>query len=400
VGKSTKSKYDPQFVAAQQRANAIAERTQAWTESFFDRWIAPLLSVQADQVGATTRRLDTMFEKNLELMQRQLELYEKYGVPSEQRYYSMFSGAIDDAQSFYQRVTRPAAETYADTLRTVSEQAMSLLTQGAIPAAQQLYRMAEDVARSDRALYETYGRPAMESFYRMAAEYSSPAEEERQAALAMGDVTQAAEVQRSAMQRRLAAAGVSPNSPQALSIAGRMSVEEAGMRAAAAEKARMAAKALGIQLKGAAAEFGRNARTGLEASGLAAEFGRGETLGLSTSAARATMAPPVNSTGLALGADLASFGRGYLSSADAFGSRASVNAAGGLGVTQSAIGSITTGAQVPLTGLGTALSGFQNNANTWLGRVKADLDMRAANARGLGEAFGGVLGLAAGRFKK
>lgn len=395
MGKSTKSKYDKQFIDAQNRATAAAEKSQAWTEDFYDTWVAPLLKMQTDQLGVTTERLDEMFEQNLNIMQQQKELYDKYGVPAEQRYYSMFAAAADDSQAFFEKFTKPAAETYAETLASVSEQATKLLREGALPAAQAFYKMAEEQANSDAQLYGDYAKPAMESFYKMVNEFSAPAYEERQAALAMGDVEQAAGAQRGQLDRQLAAAGVSPNSPQAQALSQRLAVDNAALRASAAEKARTAAQALGIQLRGSAADFARGQRTGLEARGAAAEFGRGETLGLTAGGAAASMGAPINSSGLGLTADLAGFGRGYLGGTQQFSQMATGTATGGLGATQSAVSTANAGASVPTTGLNLAMTGFQNNANAWMSRVKADLDLRAANAKGLGEAIGGIAGAAA-----
>ncbi|MBX6743580.1 MAG: hypothetical protein IRY87_16215 [Acetobacteraceae bacterium] len=105
--------------------------------------------------------------------------------------------------------------------------------------------------------YRQYGIPAEDRYYQMVNDFSSEAEQERQANLAQADVVNAAQVQQQNLQRQFAAAGIDPTSPAAISAATDASVMNAATQAAAVNQARDAARKLGMALTGDAANFGR-----------------------------------------------------------------------------------------------------------------------------------------------
>lgn len=105
--------------------------------------------------------------------------------------------------------------------------------------------------------YRQYGIPAEDRYYKMVDDYSSEAEQERQANLAQADVVNAAQVQQQNLQRQLAAAGIDPTSPAAIAAATDASVMNAATQASAANQARDAARKLGMALTADAANFGR-----------------------------------------------------------------------------------------------------------------------------------------------
>jgi hypothetical protein len=128
--------------------------------------------------------------------------------------------------------------------------------------------MAQAKQAADR--YNTLGIPAEDAYYKMVKDYSAPDEQERQARAALGDVRTAAASQQQQMQRRFSGLGIDPTSPAALSAQSDIAVQQAATEAGAATRAREAAKTLGMQLTGDAANFGRGGQSGILGFGNAA----------------------------------------------------------------------------------------------------------------------------------
>lgn len=195
--------------------------------------------------------------------------------------------------------------------------------------------------------YRALGIPAEDRYFQMVADYSAPEEEERQARLAIGDVINAAQVQQQGLRRQFAAMGIDPTSPAAISAATDASVLNAASAAAAANRARDAARQLGMALTSDAANFGR---------GLPANI-----------AAFSQLASGNNAQGFA------------------FGQQPFQNA-------MSAGGFVQSGYGMANQAFGQNLNAAVSDSNTRLG-IGAQLS--AANSQGLGSAIGAGVGLAA-----
>lgn len=210
-----------------------------------------------------------------------------------------------------------------------------------------LYDMNYTNAQEANDRYKQFGIPAEQKYYDMVARFSEPDEQNRQAGLALGDVRTAAAGQRATMMRQLGARGINPTSPAAISTMGDMGVQNTAIEAGAMNRARLAAKTLGMQLT----------------------------------------------------SDAANFGRGGASSTLAFGQAAGGNAAGSFGVAQGALGGASGAAAVPMQGYGLAMQGYSQNLNAYTQLGVEDMRQQSAADQGLGNFLGTALGVGASMFK-
>lgn len=102
-------------------------------------------------------------------------------------------------------------------------------------------------ADEDRARYEAGAIPAMEKLKSDADLYNTPAEQERLAGLAMGDIKTSADAARQQTEMRQRSYGIDPTSGVAAGNANSNQIMLAGAQAAAANQTRQAAKDLGLQ---------------------------------------------------------------------------------------------------------------------------------------------------------
>lgn len=107
--------------------------------------------------------------------------------------------------------------------------------------------------------YQEKYMPVEDALIKEADEYSTPAEAERQAGLAIADTQNAYAAQRKALQQNMAQYGISPTSGQYLAQQNALNVNQAAARAAAANQARNAAQELGWTKKYQVAALGQNA---------------------------------------------------------------------------------------------------------------------------------------------
>jgi hypothetical protein len=80
--------YDPQVGAAAAANTALAERSQQWTEDFYDKYIAPLMDGELKATEANTRQQGELFEENISQMRTASERYKTLGIPAEEKYYA------------------------------------------------------------------------------------------------------------------------------------------------------------------------------------------------------------------------------------------------------------------------------------------------------------------------
>lgn len=192
LGKKKKAKTDPRVAAAAEAQVALQQREMDWTESYYEKYITPMLEQQmklADQAAAQNSELFAINKDNMTLAN---ERYKKYGIPAEDRYYDMV------------------------------------------------------------------------------AKYSAPEEEEAQAAAALGDMRVAENVNNENLKRRLAGLGIDPTSGAAVAAMSDAAVMNAANEASAQNRARQAAKTLGMSLTADAANFGRGGASGIIQFGSAA----------------------------------------------------------------------------------------------------------------------------------
>lgn len=202
-------------------------------------------------------------------------------------------------------------------------------------------------SREDRDRYENTFRPIEDKYIEEATNYASPERQAQAAAEARSDVQAAAAGARAATERNNAAIGIDPRSGRAGGISAQTD--------------------MGITLAEAGAA--NNARTA------------------------------VRDKGLALTADVANMGRGA-SSAAAAGAAGSVGASGtALAGNQASNAQALAAPQVMAQGFSGAMQGYAgmgSTLNTQYGLLldawKAEQELRAKNAAGIGQAFGAVLG--------
>lgn len=138
--------------------------------------------------------------------------------------------------------------------------------------------------------YTDYGIPAEDAYYKMADQYSQPEEEERQARGAIADVTNADQVQSESLRRQLAASGIDPTSPAAISAMTDASTATVAAKAQAANKARDAARSLGMALTSDAANFGRGATSNIATFSQLASGSNGQTAAIASQSPAAAAA--------------------------------------------------------------------------------------------------------------
>jgi hypothetical protein len=204
-----------------------------------------------------------------------------------------------------------------------------------------------DWARADRKRYEDVYKPVEDQFISEASNYGSPERQAQVAAEARSDVQMGAANARAATERNNAAMGIAPGSGRAAGIQSQTEMGIALAEAGAANNARTMVRDKGLALKADVANMGRGA-TATAAQGAAGSVGASGTAlsGAQATNAQALAAPQVMSQG--------------------FG-----------------------GAMQGYQGMGSTLNtqyGLQIDA--W----KAEQEMKAQNAAGIGKAFGAVLG--------
>lgn len=87
--KDTKGQYDPQVGAAAAANSALAARTQAWTEDFYAKFVAPMLEQSTKATEQNTQQQGELFDLNMSEARLQDQRYRTLGIPAEDRYYKM-----------------------------------------------------------------------------------------------------------------------------------------------------------------------------------------------------------------------------------------------------------------------------------------------------------------------
>ena len=236
--------------------------------------------------------------------------------------------AQDFAETYYTDVVTPLLR---------QQNTASLEAQGKL---NNLYDLNAEQTKLAMDRYKANGIPAEDRYYQMVSRYSEPEEMERQAEAAKGDLETAAAGQQSNMMRQFAGLGIDPSSPAAQSAMADMAVQNTAAQAGAMNRARNAARTLGLQLT----------------------------------------------------SDAANFGRGGTSQALAFGQAAGGNASGAFGVANQALNTGANAGNSVQTGYSNAMTGYSNIMGNYTKMGAADL--QAQSQGGFGQLVG-MLGSAA-----
>lgn len=240
--------------------------------------------------------------------------------------------AVEFQEKYYTDVVAPLLRQQTESAATTTEKLNTLYDLNA-----EQMRLAAD-------RYQKYGIPAEERYYEMARTYSEPEEMERQAQAAKGDLGQAMANQRGTLMRQQGALGIDPTSPAAQAMASDMALQGAAIEAGAMNRARNAARTLGMQLTSDAANFGRGGQSGI------LQFGAG----------------------------------------------AQGNAAGAFGVANQALSTGAGASSGMQQAFGNAISGYGSNANIYAGLGKAEMEANAAASAGFWGGVGSMVGTGAG----
>lgn len=205
-----------------------------------------------------------------------------------------------------------------------------------------LFGLNYDQAQKAAAIHTQYGLPAAKSYYNMVNNYSSKAEEQRQADSAIGDMRSAEASQAGTLTRQRQSYGIDPTSGVAQSDNTNMAVQNSAAEAAAATRARYNAKNLGMQLTADAANYSNG---------------------------------------------------GYSAIASTSGS-AGAASQGAFGAAAGATTSGNQSASVPLQGYQIAGQGYSANLDAYSRLGSADIQAQAAGDSGLGSFLGGLGALA------
>lgn len=267
------------------------------------------------------------------------------GGPVQNQYDPQIGAAAQANSDVAQRAQQFSEDYYNNTIAPLLKQTVDASTaaQGKLG---DLYDINIAQAKQAQDQYNQYGIPAQQKYYDMVNQYSAPEEQERQAEAAKGDQSQAEANQNQTMSRQFSAMGIDPTSPAAIAARTNASVMNASAEAGAMNRARNAARSLGMQLTGDAANFGRG--------------------GAST---------------------IAGFTQGAQSAAT-----------GGLGAAQTTLSGANSSAAVPMAGYNTAMTGYGNNLNAYTSAgntaMNANAESQAAMWNGLGSMAGALGGAA------
>ena len=149
--KDSKGQYDPQVGQAASANAAVAERAQAWTEDFYEKYIGPALDVMSKETETNIDRQGQLFDLNMSQARLQDERYRSKGLPAEDRYYNMVDeySAPEEQERQAQRAlgdVRVAANTREQ------EQRRKLRGLGVDPTSPAAMSAMTDIAVQDAAV--------------------------------------------------------------------------------------------------------------------------------------------------------------------------------------------------------------------------------------------------------
>lgn len=145
---------------------------------------------------------------------------------------------------------------FFDTYIKPSIAKLNTATDTAMGRNDELYAMQKAQAIDREKTYQTEGKKAVTDFMTTARDFSSDAYGEQQAALAIGDVNNQAQIAEQTRTRQLDARGINPTSGAAIASMDQTRTRVALAKAAESSRARKMAVDLGLNLKDRAAQIG------------------------------------------------------------------------------------------------------------------------------------------------
>ena len=97
-GKGGGSQYDPQIGQAASQSAATAARAQSFAENYYNNVLTPLIKQQGQVSVESQGKLNNLYDLNATQMQNQINAYNKYGIPAEQKYYNMVDQYSEPAE--------------------------------------------------------------------------------------------------------------------------------------------------------------------------------------------------------------------------------------------------------------------------------------------------------------
>ena len=208
---------------------------------------------------------------------------------------------------------------------------------------QQLFNT--NMAQTNQAvgLYNSLGVPAIQNYYNQAAQFSTPAYQQQQAQLALGDMktSEASQAQQTRMQ--MASMGLNAASPMAMMMQHQNAVANASNEAAAMNRARQTAQQMGLNVAANTANFANTGAAGI-----------------------------LN-----------------------FGGAAGGNAMSGFGLASGALGSAGGAQQGMLQGYGLAGNMYGANLNAYTSLGNTGMQIEGQEQSALGQGIGSLLGIGA-----
>lgn len=263
------------------------------------------------------------------------------GKKTENPYDPQIGAASEASAATAARAQQFSEDYYKNTIAPLLERTVASSEQQA-GRMNELYDVNVGNLRQANERYTQYGIPAENRYYNMVDQYSTEDEYQRQAMTAKGDVVAAQQGQRDQMMRTFSGLGIDPTSPAAISAMRSGAVGDAAVEAGAMNRARTAARNLGMQLKSDAANFGRGGQSGI------LQFGAG----------------------------------------------AQGNAAGAFGIAQGAMGSAVSAGSAQQAGYQTALQGYGQNLNAYTSLGNNAMQASATQQAGMWSGLGSMAGLA------
>jgi hypothetical protein len=256
---------------------------------------------------------------------------------------------------------------YTERQLTMAEEQHALSTDIA-NEQRELAQEQAGYAREDRQRYKDVFQPVEDAFVDQASTYDTEERRAAEAAEAKADVQSAAAQRREASEREAASMGINPASGRFQGVNRAADLGTALGSAGAQNTARKQVEATGLALKADVANLGR---------GLPAQSSQATALGLNAGNASATTSG--NATGLGINA-----------------------LASGIAAAQNNQSLSNSATGITNAGFSGAMQGYAGMGNTLQRQYDSQIDiwrtqqqMAAQNAAGIGQAFGGLLGLGA-----
>ena len=221
-------------------------------------------------------------------------------------------------------------------------------------------------AREDRARYKEVFQPVEDSFVDQATNYDTPERRAAEAAEAKADVQAASAQAREASQREAAGLGVNPNSGRFAGVSRANDLGTALGSAGAQNNARKQVESTGLALKADVANLGR---------GLPAQSSQAAAVGLNAGNSG------VSNSGNAVGLGINTLGSGVAA------------AQNNQSLSNSATGIANAGFQGAMQGYQGQAQTLQNQYDTQVGIWQTQQQIAGQQAAGIGSALGGLAGL-------